>query len=147
MVATYRVRVRNNQVALQRFLRGKDGPVVQHVEKIMRDTANLGKRTIRVDRGFARAQIYSLVLPYGTRVVGKAGSYAHYAYWLDVGTGVYGPFGKPIVPKRAKVLVFTPKGSNVTVFAASVKGLKGDRWLRRAFAVACPYPVTDLAPT
>ncbi|MEU4406171.1 hypothetical protein AB0F88_16745 [Streptosporangium sp. NPDC023963] len=146
-MATYRVRVRNNQAALNRFLRSPDGPVVQHVGEIMRETANLGRRTIRVDTGLARDTIYSNALGLANHVVGRAGSLAPYAYWLDVGTGIYGPTGKPIVPKRAKVLVFTPKGSNVTVFAASVKGIKGDRWLRRAFTLACPYPVADLAPT
>lgn len=145
-MATYRVRVRNNPAALNRFLRSPDGPVVQHVDKIMRETANIGKRTIRVDTGVARGTIYSNALGLANHVVGRAGSLAKHAYWLDVGTGIYGPAGKPIVPKRAKVLVFTPKGSNVTVFAASVKGIKGDRWLRRAFAAACPYPVVDLGP-
>ncbi|GAA2685429.1 hypothetical protein [Nonomuraea recticatena] len=142
-MARYRVRVRNNQAALQRLLRSPQGDVYRHVDGIMRETASLGRRNIRVDSGFARSQVYHLVFPYATRMVGRAGSYAHYSAYLDIGTGIYGPSGKPITPKRAKVLAFTPKGSNVVVFAASVKGIKGDRWLRRAFAVACPYPVRD----
>ncbi|MFI6290002.1 hypothetical protein ACIBEJ_00365 [Nonomuraea sp. NPDC050790] len=142
-MARYRVRIRNNDANLTRLLRSPQGDVYRHVDGIMRQTAHLGRRNIRVDSGFARGQVYHLVFPYATRMVGRAGSYAHYSAFLDIGTGIYGPTGKPITPKRAKVLVFVPKGGSVVVFAASVKGIKGDRWLRRAFEAACPYPVRD----
>lgn len=43
--------------------------------------------------------------------------------WLRFGTGIYGPRRTPIVPKRAKFLVFEIGGR--TIYARSVKGMKG----------------------
>lgn len=42
--------------------------------------------------------------------------------WVHQGTGVYGPRRTPIVPTKAKVLRFKPKGSDEVVYARSVKG-------------------------
>jgi len=43
--------------------------------------------------------------------------------WLRFGTGIYGPRGTPIVPKKHKFLKFDIGGE--TIFARSVKGMKG----------------------
>lgn len=48
------------------------------------------------------------------------GTQLPYAKWLQEGTGIYGPSGKPITPKNARVLVFIING--VTYFCKSVKG-------------------------
>lgn len=41
--------------------------------------------------------------------------------YLEEGTGIYGPHGKPIVPIRSKALQFTVGGNQI--FAKSVKGM------------------------
>lgn len=41
--------------------------------------------------------------------------------YLEEGTGIYGPHGKPIVPIHSKALRFTVGGSQI--FAKSVKGM------------------------
>jgi hypothetical protein len=56
--------------------------------------------------------------------------------WLEEGTGIYGPKGAPITPKRAKVLRFEVGGQ--TVFARSVKGMPGDRWFMGSWEASKP---------
>lgn len=51
----------------------------------------------------------------------EAGTSLKYARWLQEGTGIYGPSGEPIRPKRAKFLHFWI--GDQEVFAKSVKGM------------------------
>lgn len=45
-----------------------------------------------------------------------------HAKWLNFGTGIHGPFKRPITPKRAKVLSWVGPGGK-RIFAHSVKGI------------------------
>ena len=58
------------------------------------------------------------------------GSNKHYAEAVEKGSGIYGPTGQPIRPRRAKVMVF--RGHKGIVFAKSVKGQPGQHFLKRA---------------
>lgn len=52
-----------------------------------------------------------------------------YAKYQEEGTGIYGKYATPVVPKRAKFLVFRGKDGNL-VFARQVRGVQGKRyWL------------------
>ena len=46
-----------------------------------------------------------------------------YGEWLEKGTGIYGPTGKPIVPVKAKILSWIDTDGQ-RHFAKSVKGIK-----------------------
>lgn len=48
--------------------------------------------------------------------------------WLRFGTGIYGPRGTPIVPKKYKFLKFDIGGE--TIFARSVRGMKGHDFIQ-----------------
>jgi|SRR5699024_4644200 len=50
------------------------------------------------------------------------GHYSKVGLYHEKGTGIYGPKGKPITPKRAKYLVFMGDHGQL-VFAKSVKGM------------------------
>ncbi len=54
-----------------------------------------------------------------------------YAVYLEYGTGIYGPLGRPITPKDAKALKFKIGGK--TVFAKSVKGMTPQPFIRPVF--------------
>lgn len=56
---------------------------------------------------------YELYLAHGTE----------YGEWLEKGTGIYGPIGKPIVPVKAKVLSWIDEDGK-RHFAKSVNGIK-----------------------
>lgn len=83
------------------------------------DTGRLQNRitsgTVRVSRRSA-----------AVRVEARAG----YSLFVEEGTGIFGPTGAPITPKRARVLRFKPKGSARFVFARSVKGQPGQHFMR-----------------
>lgn len=49
-----------------------------------------------------------------------------YSWWQEKGIG-------PVVPKRAKVLRFKPKGSDVFIFRPRTKGFKGAFFMERAY--------------
>jgi len=52
--------------------------------------------------------------------------------WLTGGTGIYGPTGQVIRPRRAKALRFEIGGE--VIFAAWVRGMKPNRFDQRALA-------------
>jgi hypothetical protein len=82
-------------------------------------TGNL-RRTIRVGTVTARS---AQVIAGGTTKVG-------YARYVEVGTGIYGPRRRRIVPRQAKMLSWVAGGSRATgkgkgsgrIFARSVRG-------------------------
>jgi Bacteriophage HK97-gp10, putative tail-component len=53
-----------------------------------------------------------------------------YARFQNDGTGIYGPAGRPITPRKSRVLVFDVSGR--TVFARSVRGVKGRRYIEKS---------------
>lgn len=90
----------------------------------------------------------------------EVGTNLDYAPYVEKGTGIYGPLGKPITPKAAKVLAWkstgkpmtkkgkriasgmklskgklrpNPKGDTFMNFAMSVKGTKPWHFMRNAF--------------
>ena len=49
--------------------------------------------------------------------------------YQEIGTGIYGPLGRPITPKTKKVLAFVGRGGKM-VFAKSVKGVRGRYYMK-----------------
>lgn len=64
----------------------------------------------------------------GTEI--KIESPAAYVGFVNEGTGIYGPTGTPITPKKGEVLKFQYGGQ--TVFAKSVKGQKGQKFVEKS---------------
>ena len=60
-------------------------------------------------------------------------AHAPYSLFVEVGTGIYGPYKRRIYPKRARVLRFTSSrtGSGL-VYARSVQGMPARPYLSRA---------------
>ncbi|MFB9476973.1 hypothetical protein [Nonomuraea salmonea] len=143
------MRVEVHRAELRRLTESSAGPLVRHVEALTRLTANAAKRNVRVDDGTLRASIQPTVTVTGWRIVGRVGTSLAHGWYMERGTGVYGPRGRPIRPVRAKVLRFEARNSSVQakgrgriVFARQVKGVKGDRWLTRALEEVSPYRVS-----
>jgi hypothetical protein len=61
---------------------------------------------------------------------------AKHAWFQEVGTGIYGPTGRPITPKNGKFLRFTINGR--VVYARSVKGTPAKHILRDSLQKARP---------
>lgn len=60
-----------------------------------------------------------------------------YGIYFEMGTGLYGPYHRPIVPKRAKMLAWRDGGS--MVFAKKVAGIRKQPFFKPAIEEAKPY--------
>lgn len=90
----------------------------------------------RIDTGRLRASISTqLVMRNGAPAV-LVGTSIKYARFVHDGTGIYGPRGIPIRPRRAKFLRFKPKDSRRYVYARKVKGMKPNAFLLNALRAA-----------
>jgi hypothetical protein len=150
------VHVHIDQRALQEFLTGPAGPVVQHMEELGRAVENEAKRRCPVDEGRLRASLQHTVSVEGTRVVARVGSDLEYAAYVHHGTGIYGPRHALIYPVSARVLSWVPrtggqgsrvgrgrkgKGETGRVFARYVRGMPARPFLVEALQAVSPWPV------
>lgn len=143
-----RVTVTINEPELDRLLRSPEGDVGQAVRRVVLATRNLAVSKAPVDDGPLRASLRTK-FEYGNRYVkGWVYSDLEYALYVHEGTGIYGPKGSPIKPKRGRYLVFearnartTPRGRGNLVFARQVRGQRPNRFLLEALREASPWPV------
>lgn len=120
-------RVRLNQDEIDRVLHSPGGPVFQGLQRGVGRGRDLAKLDLTinqlVDTGMLRNQIESSVTIRGQDLVGRVTSYATYTMFVHQGTR------GPIVPRRARALRFTPKGSGTAIFRPRVRGtLETGRW-------------------
>lgn len=101
-----------------------------------RRVQSAARQIVGHDTGRLAAEIEVREFPHRGSTGVRVGSDLHYASLHHEGTGVYGPTGSPIRPKRAKYLVFVPKGGTRPVFARQVRGQQGTQYLRRAMPAA-----------
>lgn len=149
-------RVVINDAALSRLLRGQDGAVVKAMADVGRKVSNEAKRRCPVDEGRLRASITSTTQVEGNLVVTRVGTPVEYALYVHNGTGIYGPSGMPITPKRGTgrlghraALRWVPRGGEA-VYAFWVRGVKGRPFLTDALReVLKPlgWPITYRKPT
>lgn len=123
--------VRLDHAELNRLVRSPDGPAGRMLLRVGHRVEAAAKRRAPVNSGRLRDSIT-------TRMVGVAplrvevGSWLGYAIHVHRGTGIYGPSGQRIRPRRASVLVFSPKGSARVVFARSVRGSRAQPFMTEA---------------
>lgn len=141
------VRTIINQREMNRLLYGSDGAVVPEVRKVTRRTQAGAKRRVRVDTGLLRSSIFERVSVRPGMVVGEVGSLVEYALYEHEGTGIYGPRGRPIRPKRGQYLRFRARRGRYAgqiIFVHEVRGSPGTKFLVRALVAASPWPVVVL---
>jgi len=99
-------------------------------------TARLGEQTIAalapVDSGHLRERIEASrsTRDASVRFRAPTDSDAPYALFQEVGTGIYGPLGRYITPKRAAMLSWVDKQGN-RVFAKRVRGVRPQHYFKR----------------
>ena len=124
-----------NKAQVNALVRGPNGAVAKDMLRRGRNVANAAKRLAPVDTGRLRADISVGVVADSVTPVVRVGNSVNYALAVHEGTGIYGPTGRPIRPRRAKVLRFKSKGGKV-VFARQVRGTRGRPYLRDALPAA-----------
>lgn len=122
MAGQIRAELKLDQSAIDKTMTGKGGPVWQAALRAggyVRDQAKLDlTNNGLVNTGKLRNSIESTVAKRDKQVIATVGTDVEYARFVHDGTK------GPIVPKRARVLRFKPKGGSSFVFAASVRGTK-----------------------
>jgi HK97 gp10 family phage protein len=117
----------NGAVAKDLFRRGKK--VEAKAKK------NLNESPRRIDTGTLRSSINTQLLSLGGKPVVQVGTNLFYAIYVHEGTGIYGPKGRPITPKTAKMLSWKNR-KGARIFAKSVKGMKPNPFLKNALMAA-----------
>lgn len=145
-----RVEITINDAEVDRLLRSADGDVYKAVERVVLATRNLAVSMAPVDDGPLRASLRTRMQATSREVKGWVYSNLDYSLYVHEGTGIYGPRGQPIRPKRGQYLVFearnartTPRGRGNLVFAREVRGQRPQRYLLNALRAASPWPVDD----
>lgn len=93
---------------------------------------NEARRLCPVDTGRLRASINFSIIEGASpeTTVCRVGTNVEYAYWVETGTGLYGPHSSPVVPAHASHLAFTIGGRKV--FVKSVRGREATPFLAPA---------------
>lgn len=128
--------VRIDAAALNNLLRGPSGPVIIDLARRAIRVQNRAKQLCPVDTGRLRASITYEIRLDNRSPYALVGTNVFYAPYQEEGTGIYGPRGTPIRPKRGRFLRFKPRGSNRYVFAREVRGTPGKHFLRGALEAA-----------
>jgi hypothetical protein len=89
----------------------------------------------RVNTGLLRSSIRVQLTAWHGHPAVRIGTNVTYARYVRRGTGIYGPFHRPIVPKHKKALAFTSKKYG-RVVVRSVKGMQKNDFLRDALPKA-----------
>lgn len=135
------IRIDMHQAAIFELLHSPAGPVHRKVSSVVRLTEAIAKATAPVDEGRLKNSHTGSVTDEGIRLVGRVEATAWYAALLARGTGIYGPRGRPIKPKKpGGFLVFRGRDGSL-VFAREVKGVRPNPWLTNALKAASPWPV------
>lgn len=90
----------------------------------------------RVDTGRLRSSIRTVPRRDHGKPVVRVGTNVHYALWVHDGTGIYGPRRQRITPVSAQFLRFRPAGSPVFLYRRSVRGMRGNPFLKDALPAA-----------
>jgi hypothetical protein len=142
-VATVSVSHRQDLGAIRVLLTSPQRGVVQDLLRrgLLVETA--AKRNLggvggpkRVDTGRLRASITTQLVTRDSLPVVLVGTNVRYARYVHEGTGIYGPRGRPIRPRRRKFLRFRPRGRGRYVYARQVKGMRPNHYLTNALPAA-----------
>jgi hypothetical protein len=146
---TSTVRVSINRANMTWFLTAPSGPIVRAVATYTRRTLNAGRAGAPVDTGAGRAAMHSDVVVEAGSIRGRVYLPKH-LFFHALGTGIYGPKGRPIKPVNGKYLVWRAKGGARAggraplIFARQVKGVPRNDWMIAALELASPWPVNKL---
>jgi hypothetical protein len=128
-----------NRTEMNKLLRSPDGAVARDVLRRSLRVASAAKMNLnssprRVNTGRLRASIIQRIEMRGGKPIGRIGTNVRYARMVHDGTGIYGPRGAMIVPKRAKALRWTKSGK--TVFSMRSRGMRPNHYLKDALSAA-----------
>lgn len=132
---TVNIKINIKKAKIKKMFSDPKGPLARGMLKKAKQVERRAKRLVPVNHGLLRASITARVVYRGSLPIGQVGTKVKYAIYVHEGTGIYGPRGTPITPKKSPFLVFKPKGSKNYIRVKSVKGMKATPFLRDALKV------------
>lgn len=138
-----RVTFEVDEPEVDRLLRSRGGAVAQAVNDVAERTARAARSRAPVDSGRLRNSIR--VRSHATASQFKAWVYTNveYSVYVHEGTGIYGPRGRPIRPRRGRFLAWEDPNGGGMIFAREVRGQRPQPYLLDALRFASPWPVDD----
>jgi hypothetical protein len=129
----------SDQKVISSILQSEEGGVFKDINRRCVKVQNLAKKNLersprRIDTGRLRSDIHVSMGMKGDVIVGRVGFRVYYGLYVHDGTGIYGPRGKLIVPKQAKMLMW--KNKSGWHQRKSIKGMKPNPFLRDAVIAA-----------
>jgi hypothetical protein len=122
--------VRISSTGIQKLLRGDVSSFVRSLGEQVRQQA---QRNSPVDTGRLRRSITVGRLAFrGNSASVKVSTNTGYGLYPEQGTGIYGPTGQVIRPKSKPFLVFQPRGLGHIIRVRSVRGQRGQHYMRDA---------------
>jgi hypothetical protein len=123
--------------------------LVKRAERVRRAAVGNLTKSGAVDTGRLRGSVTTEIVITSGRPMARVGTNLPYGRYVEEGTGIYGPKGRPIRPVNARLLRWPVtnnsgsgrrryKGGRTAefAFARSVKGMKPRPWLRPALSAA-----------
>jgi hypothetical protein len=123
-----------DRAAIAQLLTSPTGPVAGDLLRRGRNVEGEAKRLCPVDHGRLRSSITHELGQVRGQLAVRVGTNVSYALHVHEGTGIYGPTGQPITPKRARVLRWN--GRDGVVYRPRSKGSRGRPYLRNALPAA-----------
>lgn len=121
---------------VRRLLQDKRGGLAKDMMRRGRRVERRAKKLVQVDTGHLRSNINTQPTTYRGYPAADIGTNVFYARWAHDGTGIYGPRGRYITPRRAKFLRWYSKSSGKPIFAKRIRGMRGSHFLERALPAA-----------
>jgi hypothetical protein len=136
------VRFTPDRDAINDWLRGSGSPVVREVTRVTEEVADAVRAEAPRRTGRLKSSIRTEVRPSAATVQGWVYTDLEYGPYVQTGTGIYGPRGRPITPRRARFLVFEGRDGRL-VFARQVLGQEAQPYLTRGLrrGVRSPWQV------
>lgn len=131
-----RVNIQINHAAVRALFTDPHGAVADELLRRGNNVATLAKKYCPVNTGHLRASISAKLVQFNGQVAVIVGTNVNYGMYQHEGTGIFGPYGTPIVPVNASYLRFRPKGSTEFVYAKEVRGTPPTFFLKRALPAA-----------
>lgn len=131
-----KVTIKVNPTRVQQVLGRPNGQLARGMLRLTKKVHRQAKKNLNSHNrtGALSASLFARVVHRGGVPIGQVGTPLRYGFWLDQGTGIYGPRHTPIVPVRAKYLRFTTRTGRV-VYAKSVRGIRPTKFLRNSLNV------------
>ena len=130
--------LRINPDALREITSGPQGPLYRYLVQKAALVETEAKRRCPVDTGRLRSSIHTEMFTDDGQVIARIGTNVGYARYIEEGTGIYGPRGRPIRPVRAQFLSWVPRGQSKRVFAREVRGVPPRPFLMPALESVFP---------